>query len=261
MHVIITGGSSGIGLEIARAYLRSGEDVSIIARDPARLQDAFRALDAWSGRVKAATGDVCDRIGVARSIRACEQEFGPCDLLITSAGIVEPALFHDLDPGSFEQQFNTNFLGTVNAVRAVYSNMLEREQGAIMLVASAAGHLGIPGYTAYCASKAAVISFADSLRCEAPRGVYVGVCFPPDTKTPQLETELKIRPSAATLLIGNSAPWPVEKVAQQIVKGIAMRRSVIHFGLKLRALAVFGGLIRPVLYGLLERRRLPRRDR
>ncbi|WHA42590.1 SDR family oxidoreductase [Agrobacterium larrymoorei] len=254
MHVIITGGSSGIGLELARIYLRTGHHVSIIARNISRLHAATQELSVVADRVFSVEGDVCDRDDIKSAIETCEREAGPCDLLITSAGVVDPALFENMDPDSFRRQWDTNFIGTVNAVAAVYEKMQKRKNGAIMLISSAAGHIGIPGYTAYCASKAAVASFAESLSSEAGRNVYVGVCFPPDTLTPQLEQELKRRPALAAELMGKSDPWPVEKVAQHIATAITKGRHQIHFGLRLKALAVFGAFIKPVLYWLLSRK-------
>ncbi|QYA08659.1 SDR family NAD(P)-dependent oxidoreductase [Agrobacterium larrymoorei] len=254
MHVIITGGSSGIGLELARIYVRAGHHVSIIARNASRLDAATLELSTRTQKVFAIEGDVCDGEGIISAIRICERQAGHCNLLITSAGVVDPAMFEDMEPDSFRQQWDTNFVGTVNAVAAVYSDMKTRQEGAIMLVSSAAGHLGIPGYTAYCASKAAVSSFAESLRSEAGNSVYVGVCFPPDTLTPQLDQELKRRPALATQLIGKSDPWPADKVAGQIAIAVAKRRAQVHFGLRLRALAMIGAFIKPVLYWRLSRK-------
>lgn len=255
MHVIITGGSSGIGLEVARSYLKNGHRVSIIARDTVRLASAKNELAAISAMIDVVEADVCDIEGITSAIQFCELNAGPCDLLVTSAGVVEPALFQDADHVSFRRQIDTNLMGTVNAVNAIYAGMRARGHGAIMLISSAAGHLGIPGYTAYCASKAAVASFAESLRCEAEKGIYVGVCFPPDTQTPQLVQELKSRPYVATLLIGKSKPWPVKKIAQQIVVAIEGRKPELHFGFRLKALALFGGIVKPVLYCVLAHRR------
>lgn len=255
MHVIITGGSSGIGLEIARCYLKAGQHVSIISRDLTRLMAAKQDLSSISENVLAVEGDVCDAAGIRDAIQICERGLGPCDLLVTAAGIVDPAFFHALEPASFKLQIDTNFMGTVNSVAAVYGGMKTRGWGGLMLVSSAAGHLGIPGYAAYCASKAAVASFAESLRCEADRKIYVGVCFPPDTDTPQFHQELKKRPRLATLLIGKKKPWPAEKVARHIVGGIARRKARIHFGCGLRALALGGGVLKPILYRLFFLRR------
>lgn len=182
-HVIITGGSSGIGFAVASIYAARGARLSLIARSRGLLEGAQAKLIASSGanadsiRIEAA--DVAVENDVEAAIRRCEQAFGPCDILVASAGIVEPGRFEELDSASFRQQMDTNFSGTVHAVRAVYDSMKRRRRGRIMMISSGAGLLGIYGYSAYCASKFAVHGFAQALRSEArPHGVSVSVCFP-----------------------------------------------------------------------------------
>lgn len=150
-------------------------------------------------------------------------------------------------------QMDINFSGTVNAVRAIYAGMKSRGRGNIMMISSAAAFIGIPGYSAYCASKAALAAFAESLRSEVCSGIYIGISFPPDTCTPQLQNELPKRPPLAKTLMGNTSPWPVEAVAGQIFDGISRRRREVHFGLKLKVLAMLGSFIKPVLYWQLKR--------
>ncbi|MES5100720.1 SDR family oxidoreductase [Agrobacterium sp. BA1120] len=252
MHVIITGGSSGIGLAVARLAVAEGHKVSIIARNPDRLRDALKALDN-SAHTQAVCADVKDAIAIDNAIRTCMEKFGDCDVLVTSAGIVEPALFNELTEAQFNEQFETNFLGTVNAVRAVYPLMKTRGNGSIMMIASGAALIGIPGYTAYCASKAALASFAESLRSEVGQDVHVGISFPPDTLTPQLAVELPKRPVAAQALMGSHKAWPVEKVAEGVFNGIRRRKKQVHFGWELEALAWLGPFIKPFIYKKVRR--------
>ncbi|CVI20651.1 conserved hypothetical protein [Agrobacterium fabacearum CFBP 5771] len=254
MHAIITGGSSGIGLEIARLCVLNGYDVSLVSRDENALRLAREALtQIGRGRVSAVSADVRRMDLLSEAIEQCQRLLGTCDLLVTSAGVVEPAFFEELDPSHFETQMDTNFLGTVNAVRAIYAGMKNRGRGSIMMISSAAAFIGIPGYSAYCASKAALAAFAESLRSEVGPGIYIGISFPPDTFTPQFRSELTKRPSRAKALIGKAHPWSVEVVARQIFDAISRRRSEVHFGLKLKALAMLGGFIKPVLYWQLKR--------
>ena len=254
MHAIITGGSSGIGLEIARLCVLSGYDVSLVSRDENALHLACETLrQIGRGRVNAVSADVRRMDLISEAIEQCERLFGTCDLLVTSAGVVEPAFFEELDPSHFEMQMDTNFSGTVNAVRAIYAGMKNRGRGSIMMISSAAALIGIPGYSAYCASKAALAAFAESLRSEVGRGIYIGISFPPDTCTPQLRSELPKRPHLAEALIGKTHPWSVEVVARQIFDAVTHGRSEVHFGFKLKALALLGGFIKPALYWQLKR--------
>ncbi|KJF67038.1 SDR family NAD(P)-dependent oxidoreductase [Rhizobium nepotum] len=254
MHAIITGGSSGIGLEIARLCVLSGYDVSLVARDETALCIACETLrQVGPGRVSAASADVRRMDLLSEAIEQCERQFGACDLLITSAGVVEPALFDELLPSQFEMQMDINFSGTVNAVRAIYTGMKNRGEGSIMMISSAAAFIGIPGYSAYCASKAALAAFAESLRSEVGAEIYIGISFPPDTCTPQFRSELPKRPPLAKALMGKTHPWSVEVVARQIFDAVSRRRSEVHFGLKLKVLAMLGGFIKPALYWQLKR--------
>lgn len=179
-HIIVTGGSSGIGFEVARQLAVKGNNVSIIARNPQMLERACENLRRSApNSIFSASADVTRPDELIAAIGACQKNFGPCDVLITSAGIVEPAFFDQLHPAQFQAQMDTNFFGTVNAVRAVYSDMKARRSGSIMMISSAAAFIGIPGYTAYCASKSALASFAESLRSEAGGDVHIGISFPP----------------------------------------------------------------------------------
>lgn len=249
MHVVVTGGSSGIGLEVAKVYALRGASVSLIARNLDRLEKACSEIEKSSGgraKVFCAAADAAVCTEMSSAIMACEAAHGPCDILVASAGVVEPGWFHEQAPDLFESQWQTNFVGVVNAVRAVYAGMRSRGAGRIMIVSSAAAFIGIPAYAAYCSSKSALVGFADSLRLEAmPKGVTVGVCFPPDTDTPQLSRELESRPKEAELLMGRIKPRRAQEIAERLVSGIDRRSAHVYFTASISALAMFGALARP----------------
>lgn len=257
-HIIITGGSSGIGLEIARIYYNRGYRVSLIARRLELLVEAAREIAgtgfAENRSVYFASADVSDELALKTAIRAAEERQGPCDVLVASAGRVDPQAFEEQSVSVFEAQLSVNFMGCVHAVRAVLQGMKKRGNGRIMLVSSGAALLGIPGYSAYCASKSALSAFGESLRLEvAKAGVAVSVSFPPDTMTPQYQKEVPLRPEPARRLMGTVAPWPAEKVADRIVKGIDRGAAQLHFGAALTLLSYFSAFIKPVLYWRLQR--------
>lgn len=251
-HVIISGGSSGIGLALAGIYLKNNNRVTLIGRSADRLQDAARQLLALRpdsrDSIRLAAADVSDAAALVAAIEDAQSAFGPCDILITSAGIVMPGLLHATDGSAARQQIETNLIGTINATQAVYAGMRERGRGSLLFVSSAASLIGIPGYAAYCASKAGLSGFAEALRMEAePAGIHVAICYPPDTDTPQLAGELAHRPPEAEIIMGHVRPWPADKVAAHIVRGLDRRRNEIFFGLTLHLLARFGSLVRPLL--------------
>ncbi|HEV7308886.1 SDR family oxidoreductase [Ensifer sp.] len=257
-HVIITGGSSGIGFALASLYAARGARLSLIARSHDLLEQARTDLVRASGcnaeDIRLEAADVAAEADLLAAIRACEFAFGPCDILITSAGIVEPGHFEESDSSAFRRQMETNFSGTVHAVRAVYDGMTRRGRGRIMMISSGAGLIGIYGYSAYCASKFALHGFAQALRFEArPFGVGVSVCFPPDTQTPQFQRELASRPPQAATIMGTVRPWPANAVAKRIANGIERGRFEVHFGATLFLLARFGPAVRPLLNWWFDR--------
>jgi short-subunit dehydrogenase len=253
-HVIITGGSSGIGLALARIYAERGARISLLARTVSALEMARNELANLHDTIRIEPTDVNDEDQTIAAIARCEEAYGPCDILITSAGIVEPGLFETLPSNAFKRQIQTNFFGSIHAVRAVYSGMKERQSGSIMLVSSGAGLIGIHGYAAYSASKFALHGFAEALRSEAkPGGVRVSVCFPPDTETPQFARELADRPLEAAVIMGRVAPWPAETVARRIVSAIDRAEFEVFFGWTLWALGRFGSTVKPFLNWWFDR--------
>jgi short-subunit dehydrogenase len=256
-HVIITGGSSGIGAALAEASATRGDSVSLIGRSQSRLDERLRDLETrfGKGRFHAEAADAGEAREIVRAIAECEAVLGPCATLVSSAGIVLPGRFDEQAPEAFENQIRTNFFGTVNAVRAVYPGMKARRQGKILMLGSGAGLIGIFGYTAYCASKYAVAGFAEALRAEArPLGITVSICFPPDTETPQLAAERPLRPAEAQAAIGAGGLWSAEAVARAALAGLDRGRFAIYPGVQMKMLGMFGSVAMPFLRPFFDRR-------
>lgn len=259
MHVIVTGGSSGIGLAIAKLYAARGNRISLLARDPRRLEAARAEIaslpDIDGSQIRTVSVDVSSSAQTAEAVELCEASFGPCDILIASAGIVEPQAFDAMPASVFEEQIAINLLGTANAVRAVYKSMKSRRNGRIMMISSGAALIGIFGYSAYCASKSGLVGFAEAVGAEADAvGVRVSICFPPDTLTPQYRREMSLRPREAEMLMGSVKPWSADAVAARIVDGLDRGKARVHFGFSLPMLAYFGPLIKPPLSWWISRK-------
>ncbi len=251
-HAIVTGGSSGIGLSIARLLAERGDAVTLVASREGPLRDARAAVGTLPGvaaeRIGSIRCDVRDGPALAAEIAEAEARLGACDTLVTSAGVVRPGRFEDLDAAEFSRQMDINFIGTVNAVRAVYPGMAARGRGRIGMICSAAGLLGIFGHSAYAPSKFAVRGFAEALRMEArPRGVSISVCYPPDTDTPQLAAEAEHKPPETHAIAGSARVWRADDVARLTVDGIERGRKGIYPGLEIKALSALGPLLRPLL--------------
>jgi len=255
-HALVTGGSSGIGLAIAVRLAREGARVSIVSRDPAKLASARQAVLAAApgSRVVSAAADVSREGEVLAAITAAERENGPVDILVTSAGVARPGHFADLPTSEFERAIAVNYLGSLYAVKAVLAGMRSRASGAVVLVSSGAGLVGLFGYTAYAPSKFAVRGLAESLRGElAGSGVAVTVVYPPDTDTPQLAEENLTKPAETKAITAGGGLWTADEVARVTLEGVARGDFAVAPGAQINALMWLHSLGAPVIRWWLDR--------
>ncbi|MBK5289511.1 MAG: SDR family oxidoreductase [Acidimicrobiia bacterium] len=228
-HVIVTGGSQGIGLETARLIATRGARVSIVARTEERLAAAAADIESTTGRpVNWVGADVTDPTAVTAGIGELVAESGPCDLLVTCAGLAHPGYFDQLDLDVFRSQMDLVYFGTLHSIRAVLPAMVERGSGGLVGVSSGAGLVGVFGYGAYAPAKYAVRGLMDTLRAEyRHRGLYVACAFPGDTLTPGFEHENTLKPPECAAASAGIAPRSAVDVARAIVRGIEKGRSLI----------------------------------
>ncbi len=251
-HALISGGSSGIGLALARRLAAAGWDLTLLARDAERLAAARQELAELGGaprHIRTASVDVADSEAVEHAVAAAIAALGPPELLVASAGIVIPGHFEALPLDAFHRTMEVNYFGTLHLVRAALPAMRQRRSGRIVMIASGAALLGIYGYTAYAPSKFAVRGLAETLRGElVPQGIGVSIVYPPDTDTPQLREDLRLRPEATSRIAGNAKILSAESVADAILHGIKRNRFVIAPGAAMTALALFHSLVGPLLH-------------
>jgi 3-dehydrosphinganine reductase len=241
-HVVITGGSSGIGLATARQVVARGARVSLLARDEGRLAAAASAV----GAVATASVDVAQADAVRVAMDSVVAHGGPCDVLITSAGAAHPGYFEQLDEAVFRDQMDVDYFGTLHAIRAVVPSMIERGRGHLVTISSTAGLIGVFGYSAYAPAKFAVRGLAETLRSElAPRGIVVACAYPPDTRTPGFDAENALKPPETERISAAIKPRDADDVAATIVRGIEKDRLVITADVQTAALARGGGLLGP----------------
>jgi 3-dehydrosphinganine reductase len=227
-HAIVTGGSSGIGRALVGRLVERGSRVSVLALDDADLDAVREEHSSRSDGVTTHPVDVSEPSQVRAAVAEAARVHGPCDLLVTSAGISRPGHFLELTDDHFEKQMAVNYFGTLHAIRAVAPSMIERGTGGIVAVSSAAGLLGVFGYSAYGATKYAVRGLCEVLRTELkPKGIYVGCVYPTDVDTPQYAGERPFLPEEALSISGTVKPISADEVAVAILKGIDNRRANI----------------------------------
>jgi 3-dehydrosphinganine reductase len=226
-HAVITGGSSGIGLAIARELAARGcRHITLVARNAGQLAAArtevAAAAAAHSTVVRVASVDVTDAAAVeAAAARICqdaegsEAAPGPPTLLFHCAGYAASRAFADLSAAEFRAQADVNYLGSVHVVRAFLPHMARPGQGGgnIILTSSLAGQVGTFGYAAYAPTKFALRGFAECLAMElaatAP-SVNISLAYPPDTQTPGYDLENVTKPEECRLISESAGVWDPE---------------------------------------------------
>ena len=184
--VFITGASSGIGQALAERFYRAGYRLALVARRSAEVQAWVQAQQMEAARVAVYAADVRDVASITGAGRDCLAAQGLPEVVIANAGIsvgMDTAVLEDLEV--MRATFETNNLGLAATFQPFVRGMRERGSGRLVGIASVAGIRGLPGHGAYCASKAAVISYCESLRGECrPHGVKVVTIAPGYIDTP-----------------------------------------------------------------------------
>jgi NAD(P)-dependent dehydrogenase (short-subunit alcohol dehydrogenase family) len=186
---VISGGTSGIGLAIAQRFVAEGAYVFIFARRQAPLDEAVRLIERNVTAIHADASNLDDLDRVAAAVKAKK---GVVDIVVSNAGFTEQASIDSLSPEHFDKAFNLMARGPVFLVQKLLPMM--RGGGSIVLVSSAMHLMGIPGHTAYAATKAALRSYARTWAAEfKDRGIRVNMLSPGVTDTPILDSQSATR--------------------------------------------------------------------
>jgi 3-oxoacyl-[acyl-carrier protein] reductase len=154
---IVTGGTRGIGLAIARSLAEDGASVVVSGRDAARLEAAVKELESLGVAALGIAADAARREDVDRLVEATRERFGRIDVLVNNAGITRDQLLVRMKDEDWDQVLDTNLRGVFLMVRAVGKVMMRQKSGRIINIASTAGAMGNPGQVNYSAAKAGVI--------------------------------------------------------------------------------------------------------
>jgi short-subunit dehydrogenase len=242
--VMITGASSGIGRGLAVALASRGAKVGLVARRAETLDEVVHEIEAAGGKAIALPADVQSAASMVSAAEQLRGSLGPIDVLVANAGIGPTRDASNFSADEVAQVFNVNVIGASNSVAAVLPQMLERAQGQLVAISSLAAYRGLPKSAAYCASKAAVSSFFESLRLDLePRGIDVTIIHPGFIKTP--------------LTAGRGAKLPylmdLDDAVPKMVRAIENRRKRYSFPWQL-ATIVRAGMIMPMwMYDRISR--------
>jgi len=175
-QVLITGGSRGLGLELARVCLAKGARVALLGRDADTLASAREELG--DGALTFAC-DVADRGAVRATVDSIVERAGDIDVVIHCAGQIQVGPYKSMTPGDFKSELDTHLFGAIHVVDAVLPSMREREKGHIVLISSVGGLVAVPHLLPYSASKFALAGYGEGLRAElANDGISVTTVYP-----------------------------------------------------------------------------------
>jgi 2-hydroxycyclohexanecarboxyl-CoA dehydrogenase len=186
---VVTGGASGIGQAISRRLAQCGNTVAIFDLQGEALNGQVAALQDNGFRAIAFNVDVTNRPAVDSAIASVRDEFGPIQILVTSAGVTAFEPFIDITLDQWNRTLAINLTGTFNCVQAAIPDMVSARWGRVVTISSAAGQTGAPNQADYVASKGGVIALTKALAFEfAPHGITVNTIPPGLVDTPMAHT-------------------------------------------------------------------------
>jgi len=185
---VVTGASSGIGRAVARELASRGCAVAMVARSREGLEAAARDVSELGGRAAIMTADISDPSTAEELASLAERELGPISVWINNAMVTVLSPATCMEPSEYRRVTEVNYLGTVYGTLIALKRMESRNRGVIVQVGSALAYRSIPLQSAYCASKAAIRGFTDSVRCELMherRRIRISMVQLPAVNTPQ----------------------------------------------------------------------------
>ncbi|MFQ4142076.1 SDR family oxidoreductase [Chlorogloeopsis sp. ULAP02] len=225
--VLITGGSRGLGLVMARQLVKQGAKLAICARDAEELQKARMDLEQRGGEVLAVPCDVTDEFEVKQTIRIVRDRFGEIDVLINNAGIIQVGPIAEMTLDDYEEAIKTHFWAPLYTTFAVLPQMRRRGEGRIVNISSIGGKVSVPHLLPYSASKFALVGLSEGMRAElAKDGIAVTTVCPGLMRTGSAYNAYfkgKNRQEYAWFSISDSLPilsMSAESAAKQIISAI-----------------------------------------
>lgn len=239
-RVLITGGSSGIGLAVAEALAAEGAELALLARNEIGLAAAKRKLAKHGVKAVTVAADVTDHEALAAAVEEAVEGLGGLDVLVTSAASLSFGRFTETDSADFEATIETVLGGTIATIREALPH-LERSRGAVVAVGSIAARMPLPGMAAYTTSKHGLVGFLDTVRIELEESgssVTLSLVNPGAVDTPlwnNLESSTGLLPPEPP----HPAVYSPESVAEAVLSTIRHPRDELTAGGVARAQVLF----------------------
>lgn len=243
--VMITGASSGIGKGLALELAARGASIGLVARRQNLLDGIVNTVRLRGKKAYATAVDVRDADAMRSAADRIRDQLGPIDILIANAGIGTATHISQLDPIHVANVMSINVLGAANSVAAVVAQMIERGEGQLVAISSLAAYRGLAKSAAYCASKAAVSAYFESIRIDLRgTGIDVTIVHPGFIKT--------------ALTAGREAKMPylmeLDDAIPKIVSAIEKRKKSVAFPWQLATVVRASMLMPAFMYDWIAER-------
>lgn len=235
-HVVITGGSSGIGKALAVLVAQNGAHVSIIARNVQKLEEAQKEIEQHINEgqiVTTVSVDVSNKDEIQKKLVELDDQIGPIYMLVNCAGQAICGKLEDMIESDIKQLINVNWLGTLYPIQAILPRLKKRKEGIVVVTSSVVALMGMFGYSVYSSCKFALRGLAESIYQEVkPYNVSVTLALPPDTDTPGFETENKTKPNETKIMSESGGLYSPETVAKQLLDDALKGHFFSYIGLE-----------------------------
>lgn len=265
--VLITGGSRGLGLVLAREFAAEGARLVICARDEDELERARVDLESRGGEVMIHRCDVTDRTEVLEMICAIESRLGGVDVLVNNAGVIQMGPIAVMTHADFEKAMNAHFWAPLNTMMAVLPRMRQKKSGRIVNISSIGGKVSVPHLVPYCASKFALTGLSRGMRTELLKdGIAVTTICPGLMRTGSPRNagfKSKHREEYAWFSISDALPLlsvSAENAARKIVSASRRGRAELVISVPAKLAVLFDTLLPEVtssLFALANKLLLP----
>ena len=246
---LITGGSRGLGLEIAKRLADAGVRVALCARDLEELKNAEAELESRGGEVFILPADISDREAVESIVHSVTERFGGIYILINNAGIIGVGPLEDMQVEDFERAMQVHYYGPLYMTLAVLPGMRRQHSGRIVNIASIGGKISVPHMLPYCGSKFALVGLSEGLRAELQKdNIFVTTVCPGLMRTGgEHHTEFKSENGADKALFTFGATSPLTSIdahtaARQIVEALKFGDAEVILSIQAQAGVLAHGL-------------------